>query len=162
VLYFLETWGPKVLTVAIPTYITYANTNPTHEISHYFHLLGPKKLGALGAAPKSEIHLQQLDHLRTVHSGNLHLNHFCDKFGVPNLPKTIYAIHTDPEEYVKWKSNLPKPLWPIYGLDGPRGNMLTRDLLDQLKYQGEVPRTVLFEDFQNEIQVREGRRYRSE
>ena len=65
-----------------------------------YHLRGPKALGALGAAPTLKLHLELLDHIKGVGS-RLPLSHFCDQFGAPNLPKTIYAIHADPDEYLK-------------------------------------------------------------
>lgn len=56
-LYFAQTFAPRVIAVLFPSYAAYSNANPTQPFSHLFHLHSPSEFGALGAAPNSEIHL---------------------------------------------------------------------------------------------------------
>ena len=66
VMYLFQTFAPRALMFFGPSYAVYANTNPTHSISHFYHRHGPKEFGVLGVAPHSEFHLTHIDHIWTV------------------------------------------------------------------------------------------------
>jgi predicted RNA-binding protein with RPS1 domain len=58
-------------------------------------------LGALNAAPNSEIHLIQISHIQTIYLHNINIGLFLDPNNVPNLSITKYRIHNDPTEYIR-------------------------------------------------------------
>ena len=131
-IYLTQTYGPKAISVLLPSYVAYANANPTHTVSHPFHTRGPREFGALGAAPHTEIHLAQIQHIQTVYP-HLSIESFTDPNGVPNISITKYRIHSDPAEYIRWRNKLPMQYWSQYGLDKPMGAALTNDVLMELK-----------------------------
>ena len=125
------TLGPRVAGVMVPSYTSYANLNPTHPISHPFHLHGPTLIGALGCAPASDQHLKFISHIKTVHGSGVDMMPFCTDSRVPNLSVIKVQIHTNIEEYKKWQARLPIDEWKAYGLDKLFGEGLTEaDLLD--------------------------------
>ena len=148
-IYLVQTYGPKVLTVFFPSYAAYAISNPTNPISHPFHLHGPRVFGALGAAPYSEIHLTQIDHIRTIYPHNSSIGLYLDPNNVPNLSITKYRIHSDPIEYIRWRNALPMQHWFMYGLDKPIGDALTEDVLVELKYHGVVGKASVLEQIKS-------------
>ena len=97
----LQTHGPKALMVLGPSYGAYANSNPTHPISHPFHILGLDAFGALGAAPRSELHLTWIDNIQTVHPHLNGLQDYLDPNHSPNISVMKYRIHSDPVEYAQ-------------------------------------------------------------
>jgi hypothetical protein len=149
VLYLAQTYGPRAVTVFIPSYGAYSNANPTHPISHPFHLHGPREFRALGAALHSDNHLTQIDYIRTIHSHSRSIGLFLDSNGVPNLSITKYCIYSDTTEYIRWKNALPMLHWSMYGLDKPIGDALTKDVLDELKYHGVVGKEAVLEQIKH-------------
>lgn len=145
VTYLAQTYGPKFVTVLLPSYAAYSTANPTHNYSYAYHRYGPTSLGALGAIAHSNVHLIQIDHLRTVYRYQS-LNSFLDADGVPNLSIIKFRIHSDVVEYVRWRTNLPVNLWPAYGLDKPIGEALDKEVLDELKLHGVVGKAAVLEN----------------
>jgi hypothetical protein len=145
VTYLVQTYGLRLVTVLLPSYAGYSMQNPTSSFSHPYHLYGPKPLGALGAIAYSDVHLTQIDHLRTVYRDQS-LNLFLDANGVPNLSIMKFHIHSNPVEYVRWRTSLPVNLWPAYGLDKPIGEILDEELLDELKFHGVVGKVTVLEN----------------
>lgn len=144
----------KAFVIIFIIYSTYATINPINELSYYYHMYGPSFFGAIGAAPSCEKHLELIDHIKTVYcyeTPNV-MHRFLDHNNSPNLNLIIYRIHSDPEEYLNWRSKLPLNIRPTYGLDKPIGEILNQELLDEMINCGHVSKTTLLSELKSNIQ----------
>ena len=146
---FME-MAPRAIAALAAAYIPYANTNPTHGISHMWHRHGPRYFGAHGAVAYSHLQVTTIDHLHAVHQYES-LHQYLDHNGVPNTSLILYRIHSDPEMYLRWRNHIPLSEWSRYGLDKPIGEVFTREMLDDLKINGFVEKTATLEELQRTI-----------
>lgn len=142
--------APRAALALIAGYIPYANANPTHLISHPWHRVGPRFLGAHGAISHSQLYVTTIDHLRTVHpSGSLHL--YLDYTGAPHNSLILFRIHSDPELYKNWRRSLPLSEWSRYGLDKPIKEVLTRKVFEDVRGDGFTAKTLTLEELKKTI-----------
>lgn len=137
--------APRAFGALTAAYIPYANTNPTHGISHMWHRHGPRYLGAHGAVSYSHLQVRTIDHMHAVHRYES-LHPYLDHSGAPHTSLVLYRIHSDPELYIRWRNSIPLSEWPNYGLDKPIGEVLTREMLEDLQRNGFVEKTLTLEE----------------
>lgn len=70
---------------------------------------------------------------------------------MPNTSLILYRIHSDPELYIKWRNHLPLSEWPRYGLDKPIGEVLTREMLEDLRGEGFIEKTLTLEELKRTV-----------